>query len=304
MSSSLHLPGPGANPDVSAVIAGLFIYPIKSCGGIALPEADLDDQGLELDRNWMVVDAQGQFMTQRQWPRMALIQPSLRTDDMVLRAPGMLALHLSLYEVQDAVRVQVWNDQVPAFDMGPVAAQWFSVFLGVTGARLVRFDPDHQRPSSSDWTGEHVALNQFSDGYPMLLTSQASLDGLNERLAAAGEPVVTMARFRPNIVLGPAPGATPWLPHDEDRLQNLTITTGEGEVRLLPVKPCPRCVMVNNDPLTAETSPAVLDALQRYRQDPRLEGALSFGMNVITLEGVGQRLRLGQAVAGNYRFED
>jgi uncharacterized protein YcbX len=288
-------------PDFSAVIAQLYIYPVKSCAGVALNEAMLTETGLDLDRAWMVVDETGEFLTQRELPRMALVQPQVRANDIVLRAPGMLALHLAIDQVEAPVRASVWGQDVAAYDMGATAAQWFSDFLGAK-ARLVRFDPEHQRASSLAWTGGLQALNQFSDGYPLLLASQASLAGLNDRLLAAGQLAVSMARFRPNIVLGDAPGRQAVAAHDEDRLETLEIATAQGQVRLQPVKPCARCPIVNIDPLSAASSPDVNDMLQTYRQDARVKGALTFGMNSITLAGFDLQLKVGQSVTGSYRF--
>ncbi|MDO8387513.1 MAG: MOSC N-terminal beta barrel domain-containing protein [Polaromonas sp.] len=290
-----------ASGDVGAVIAGLWVYPVKSCAGVQVQEAILTETGLEFDRAWMVVDAQGAFLTQRELPRMALIQPQLKTHDMVLRAPGMLALHIALDQVQEPVHVTIWDDEVKAYDMGPIAAQWFSDFLGVK-ARLVRFDPEEKRASSQQWTGDVEALNQFSDGYPLLVLSEASLAGLNEKLQAAGATAVGMARFRPNIVLGDLSGDNGLAPHDEDRLELLQIATEQGVVQLKPVKPCPRCPIPNIDPVTALSSPEVGDALQTYRQDPRLKGAVSFGMNAIVLQGNDHLLRVGQSVTASYNF--
>ena len=133
--------------DVNAQIAQLWVYPVKSCAGVRLPQALLVETGLDLDRAWMVVDSSGHFVTQRELPRMALIQPAFKLSDMVLRAPGMLALHVSLEKVEQATQVKVWDDEVAAYDMGDMAAQWFSDFLGQP-LRLVRFDPEHQRLSS------------------------------------------------------------------------------------------------------------------------------------------------------------
>lgn len=299
MTDTMH---PQNASDFSAVIAQLHVYPVKSCAGVAVKEACLTETGLDLDRAWMVVDENNAFLTQREWPRLALIQPQLRSDDIVLRAPGMLALHLAIDQVEAAVKASVWGQEVAAYDMGATAAQWFSDFLGVK-ARLVRFDPEHKRASSMSWTGGLEALNQFSDGYPLLLTSEASLSGLNDKLRAAGQEAVTMARFRPNIVLGDAPGAGGVMAaHDEDRLEQLEIVTAQGTVRLQPVKPCPRCPIVNIDSLSASSTPAVNDMLQTYRQDARLKGALSFGMNTITLNGVDHWLKVGQVVTGRYQF--
>ena len=289
--------------DIQARIAQLFIYPVKSCAGVAVQDAALTDTGLDLDRAWMVVDAQGGFVSQRELPRLALVQPQLRHYDIVLRAPGMLALHLQIDTVESATTVRVWNDEVKAYDMGDLAAQWFSDYLAPERAssrerpyRLVRFDPDQRRLSNLTWTGGVEAPNQFSDGYPLLVTSSASLDGLNRRLQSQGHAPVGMERFRPNIVLAGIDE------HDEDRLDRLQIVTDAGTVVLQPVKPCPRCPIPNIDPLTATSSPEVGDTLQTYRKDERVGGAITFGMNAIVLQGHDQSLRVGQAVQGNFRF--
>jgi uncharacterized protein YcbX len=284
-----------------AVIDQLWVYPIKSCAGISVQHATLTDTGLDLDRAWMVVDAQGQMLTQRSVPRMALIQPELRHAELVLRAPGMLALHLSIERAEGSTQVQVWQDTVPAFDMGALAAQWFTDFLGQGPLRLVRFDPEHFRLASREWTKDTDAFNLFSDGFPVLVTSTASLDELNSRLVKQGQAAVDMRRFRANVVLrGETPDA--WDAHDEDRVGVMTVATeGEG-VQLKPVKPCPRCPMPNVNPDTAEVHSAVGDTLQTYRQDPRLQGAVTFGMNAIPLKGLGQVLSVGQRVCAEWTF--
>jgi uncharacterized protein YcbX len=293
--------------DVLATIARLFVYPVKSCAGIEVQEAVLTEMGLDLDRAWMVVDAEGEFVTQRELPRLALVRPQFKSSELILRAPGMLALHLSVDVVEQPVRVRVWDDEVPAFDMGDVAAQWFTDFLalGDSGSpaqnadkyRLVRFDPDHRRLSSLKWTDGVEAENQFSDGFPLLVLGDASLAELNTRLVAAGHEAVGIERFRPNIVLSGLQA------HDEDRLASFDIDAVEGPVQLKPVKPCPRCPIPNIDPLTASSSPAVSDTLQGYRQDARVNGAVTFGMNAIALDGVGRLLRVGQPVAGDFLFD-
>lgn len=295
--------------DVQARIARLFVYPIKSCAGIELSEALLTETGLDLDRAWMVVDSEGEFLTQREEPRMALIQPAFKRGgtELQLRAPGMLALYLLVDAVEAPTRVRLWNDVVPAYDMGDIAAQWFTDFLGLNEHglpradapryRLVRFDPEHRRLSSLQWTGGVEAPNQFSDGYPVLVLGQSALDGLNDRLSAAGHGPVDIRRFRPNIVLEGLEA------HDEDRVGPLQIHTAEGQVVLTPVKPCPRCPVPNIDPDTAKSSPEVNDTLQTYRQDARVNGALTFGMNSIVTAGVDQVLRVGQVVSADYRFD-
>ena len=286
----------------SSVISALYVYPIKSCAGVQVQEAVMLETGLEFDRAWMVVDDKGEFLTQRELPRMALIQPQLKHYEMVLRAPGMLALHVKLDEVEAPVRVRVWGDEVAAFDMGSVAAQCFSDFLGTT-ARLVRFDPEHKRVSNRDWTSGFEALNQFSDGFPVLVISEASLAQLNSKLLANGSPAVSMSRFRPNIVLGLSTDAGGRTPHDEDRLDVLHIMTGPGSFQLKPVKPCVRCPIPDIDPTSAISTHDVCDMLQTYRSDARVDCAVTFGMNAVVLEGFEQTLKAGQVVTANYRFD-
>ncbi len=138
-----------STPDVTTRIARLFVYPIKSCAGVELTEALLTETGLDLDRAWMVVDSEGEFVSQRELPRMALVKVQLKHYEVVLRAPGMLALHLAIDSVEGPAKVRLWDDEVKAFDMGDIAAQWFTDFLG-RKLRLVRFDPDHRRLSSLD----------------------------------------------------------------------------------------------------------------------------------------------------------
>lgn len=282
-------------PDVTALIARLFVYPVKSCAGVELSEAVLTETGLDLDRAWMVVDEEGGFVSQRDLPRMALVRPQLKHYEVVLRAPGMLALHLAIDGAEAPVKARVWDDDVDAYDMGDVAAQWFSDFLD-RKLRLVRFDPEFRRLSSSEWTGEAQAPNQFSDGFPLLVISEASLEELNARLAAAGHPAVGIERFRPNIVIAGVQA------HDEDRLGLLRVAAGD-EVQLRPVKPCGRCTIPNIDPATAASSPEVGDTLQVYRRNELVKGAVTFGMNAIVVQGEGQLLRVGQPVTADWRFD-
>ena len=324
--------------EFEARIDALWVFPIKSCAGISVQQAVLTPTGLAHDRAWMVVDADGEMVTQRELPRMALIQPELvdsRADlvELVLHASGMAALHLRLTTdgcfVQaanhsaspntDAINVRVWDDQVPAFDMGAEASNWLTEFLGSTlgPLRLVRFDPKYQRPSNTKWTQGLPSLNQFSDGFPVLVASTASLDELNARLQAKGEAAVDMRRFRANVVLGNMDAPTsdvcdqaahpyPLNAHDEDRIGTITIhvhveAAGEA-VQLQPVKPCPRCPIPNINPDSAQSHPAVNDTLQAYRQDPRVNCALTFGMNCLPVAGIGQVLHVGQRVSADWAF--
>ncbi|MET0333633.1 MAG: MOSC N-terminal beta barrel domain-containing protein [Rhizobacter sp.] len=277
-------------------ISGLFVHPVKSCAGIAVQEALLIETGLEFDRAWMVVDAQGRFVTQRELPRMALVVPTLKHTEVVLRAPGMLTLHLSIDGVEDATRVTVWNDEVAAYDMGNLAAQWFTDFLGQP-CRLVRFDPEQKRLSNKKWTGDIDAENAFSDGYPILVVSEASLADLNQRLTQRGGEPIAMNRFRPNLVLSGLDA------YGEDHLDEIAIDTPEGPVLLKLVKPCPRCPIPNVNPQTGEPGVEPGDTLSTYRADARLDGAITFGMNAVIVQGIECGLRVGQAGSASYRFD-
>ncbi len=283
-------------PDITGRIARLFVYPVKSCAGVELTEAVLTETGLDLDRAWMVVDDRGEFVTQRELPRMALVRPQIKHFEVVLRAPGMLALHLAIDSAQEPATVTLWDDTVQAYDMGDVAAQWFSDFLG-RKLRLVRFDPQWRRLSDRQWTGGLDVPNQFNDGFPLLVLAQASVDELNRKLAAAGHAPVGIERFRPNLVLAGLEA------NDEDRLGVLTIATGGDEVSLRPVKPCPRCPIPDIDPATAEIDPQVSGTLRSYRTNERMKGAVTFGMNAIVLAGAEQILRVGQEVTASWRFD-
>jgi uncharacterized protein len=292
--------------DVSGVISRLFVYPVKSCAGVEVSQSILGPTGLAMDRSWMLVDQSGEFVTQREQPRMALVTPRWRDQQLMLLAPGMSPLSLNHEPIGPPVSVTIWGETMPAFDAGDAAGRWFSRFLMPTLAtapasasanyRLVRFDPAQRRASNMRWTGGTTALNQFNDGYPVLLVGEASLDALNQRLRAGGHEAVGIERFRPNMVLAGLE------PHDEDRIDELCIAAETQEVMLRLVKPCPRCPIPNIDPGTALSSPAVGDTLQAYRQDPRVDGAITFGMNAIALEGIGATLRVGERFQANFNF--
>ncbi len=284
--------------DLACQLTALHVYPVKSCAGIAVNDALLVETGLDLDRAWMVVDEHGDMLTQRTLPRLALVQPSLKGGEMVLRAPGMLALHVRLDTVEAATRVRVWDDIVKAYDMGALAAQWFSDFIGRAAGplRLVRFDPEQQRLADPHWTGELQAETAFADGFPLLVANSASLADLNQRLAARGVAAVTMQRFRPNLVLDGLQ------PYDEDHIDEIGIDTTDGPVRLRLVKPCVRCTIPNVDPATAATGHEPGDTLASYRADPRVKGGITFCVNAVVAEGGGRTLRVGQAARARLNF--
>ena len=284
-------------------LAELWIYPIKSCAGLRVAQARLLATGLQWDRHWMLVDPQGRFVTQRTVPRMALLHITLTDSHLQVRAADQaelapLAIALDS-PAAGRMQVQVWRSEVQAIDEGDAAADWFSQALGQP-LRLVRFDDAERRVCNPEWPGDKPAHTQFADGFPLLVTTEASMPVLNARLQAAGEQAVDMRRFRANVVL------RGFGPHEEDEMSRIAVgaDTGAGagtsaadEAALLqPVKPCTRCPMPDVDPDTASTGHSVRQALKGYRADPHMNGALTFGQNAIVLRGEGMLLREGMAV--------
>jgi uncharacterized protein YcbX len=275
----------------------LLLYPIKSCAGLAVASASLLESGLAAqgvhDREWMLVTEDGQFLTQREFPRMALVKPRPDGEWLRVSAPGLGDLLLPLaFDEQAAPRqVRIWDDVVDAADCGDAAASWFGQALGAQ-CRLVRFRRDVLRPTSVKWTGGVPAQTRFADGYPLLLIGQASLDDLNARLHAAGREALPMDRFRPNLVVDGL-GA-----FEEDYVAALQ---AEG-IEIRPVKPCARCPIPAIDQATGIPGPDPLDILQTYRANPHLEGGITMGMNCIVTLGAGGTLRVGQALDAELAF--
>lgn len=268
---------------MKATVTELNLYPIKGCRGFGVRSATLPATGLEVDgigdREWVVVDAAGRFLSQREHPRMALIETRFVGTAMRVKAPGMLALEVPFASEGDVVEVQVWNDRIAAVTQGEITDAWFSNFLGVP-ARLVRFDPEARRLASRKYTGEIDVPYKFADAFPLLVTGQASLADLNARLAKIDESPVAMARFRPNIVLaGPAE-------FEEDYVESLR----RGDLVILPVKPCARCTVPGVDPLTGAASTTVPDLLASFRGTA--DGVM-FGVNAIVAAGAGSKLTVG-----------
>ena len=244
-------------------LSGLYVYPIKSCGGVALSSATVTTTGLRYDRRWMLVDEAGEFLSQRRLPRMALISTRFGPERLIVGAPGMPALEVLLRpETGDRVDVCVWGDAGRGVPVGDEADRWFGEFLGFP-CRLIYKPDDDVRLVDSAYAkdGDQVG---FADAFAFLLISEASLGDLNGRLR---EPV-PMSRFRPNLVVR---GCEPYA---EDRWSLVRV----GVVAFRAADPCPRCAVTTVDQSTGTRGKEPLRTLAAYRDSD--EGVL-FGRYLI-----------------------
>lgn len=254
-------------------VAALHTYPVKSCAGISHRQMAIAATGPLYDRRWMLGfddgDAVLAQITQREMPRLALVQPTITVDSLILSAPGKRDLCVPLQDraLHDA-RIKIWRDTVDGHDEGNEAAEWFSDFLKI-GARLVRMPDSFYRRVSPEYSPEPAQVG-FADAYPLLLISEASLSDLNEKMMARGKPALPMNRFRPNLVVA---GCEPFA---EDTWKRLMIAGIPFDV----VKSCARCVTTTVDQSKGEVldSDEPLATLATYRKAPR---GVMFGQNVV-----------------------
>lgn len=279
----------------TARIAALYTYPIKSCAGIATDTLRFDALGPLDDRRWMLIDQHDQFVTQREVSHLALVRPARVDGGLRVLAPGMAALTVS-GTGGERLTTWCWDDRCAGFDEGREASAWFTEFVG-RPLRLVRFDSTVPRAASRNWVGERAgqpgALTRFSDGFPLLVISAASLAELDRRLADADLPAAPIQRFRPNVVIE---GLDPF---EEDLADTLTVGAG---VVLKVVKPCTRCTVTEVDPATGRHEAGLLQVLSLFRSDPKLGGAITFGQNCILTHGLDATIRIGDAVGVAHRF--
>lgn len=267
-------------------VSELYVYPIKSMRGIALDRVTLDERGVRHDRRWMLVDPDGVFISQREAPRMALIDVRLRSDALLVEAPGMEPLRIPFDAGGEPVRSTIWRDAVDAVRVSPAADDWFARFLG-RSCSLVHM-PDASRRVVDPHYVKQERIVGFADAYPLLLIGQGSLDALNQRLAAKGESPVAMHRFRPNIVVAQS------APHAEDEWRQVRI----GSIDVDVVKPCARCAITTVDVATGEAGKEPLRTLATYRKQGsktlfgqnavhRRAGSIAIGDHVTVLAAAG-----------------
>jgi uncharacterized protein len=258
-------------------VSNLLYYPIKACRGVEADSSCVERMGLQHDRRMMVVTPEGEFLTQREYPRLALVAATLRDGALALAAPQYDSIQIGIQTAGTPWPVNIWKSKsIHAIDQGEAAAGWFSDWLG-TPVRLVHFADGFQRLINEQYAVNADDHTGFADGYPILLTSEEGLQDLNSRLESA----IPMNRFRPNVVVR---GGEPFA---EDTWNRIRI----GDVELAVVKPCARCEVTTIDKDTLERSKEPLKTLGKYRKHKL--GAI-FGQNVIPLnEG---RIQLGMTV--------
>lgn len=264
-------------------LSEIFIYPIKSLGGISLSTAQVEERGLQYDRRWMLIDDNGMFMTQRKFADMALLQVALSADGLVVthKAKGLPPLVVP-YETTStrSTLVTVWEDICFAFMVSNEANAWFSEALGVS-CRLVYMPDNSIRLVDPNYAKHNEKVN-FSDGFPYLVIGQESLNDLNNRL----ENPVPMNRFRPNFVF------TGGQPYSEDNWKTVKI----GDVLFYGTKLCGRCNVTTIDQDTAQSGQEPLKTLSTYR---RKGNKTIFGIHLIGLSAgsvsVGDRITVMEA---------
>ncbi len=247
-------------------VSALFYYPIKSCGAVHVQEAELDDCGIRNDRRLLLTEPDGTFLTQREYPSMTQVQPQIEGDHLTLTAPGMPPLAAELTEDAVAHEIRIFRDTCQAVDQGEAVAEWFSEYLK-TPCRLVAMAPQFARRVNPNYAHGPEDQVGFADAFPFLLTTEASLDDLNARMANP----LPMNRFRPNIVVS---GATAYA---EDTWRSIRI----GVVEFTVTKGCVRCVVTTTSQETGEKGEEPLATLATYRN---LDGnGVIFGQNLIHL---------------------
>lgn len=262
------------------ILQDIYIYPIKSLGGIQLNTAKLEERGLQHDRRWMLVDESGMFLSQRTHPQMALLQVQLKKDALLVTHKNNPDLHIEIPmkpETEKVTPVTIWEDTVEGQVVSEAVNEWFSEFMAMP-CKLVKMPASTQRKLKAKYAvnGESVS---YADGMPYLIIGQESLNDLNARL----EKPVPMDRFRPNLVFS---GGTAFI---EDEWKKVKI----GEATFKITKPCARCVMTTVDQDTAQKNKEPLKTLASYRT---VDNNVMFGQNMLVL--TGNSIKIGDLVVG------
>jgi uncharacterized protein len=249
-------------------VTEINIYPVKGLGGISCSTSIMQARGLKHDRRFMLVDDDSQFLSQRELPQMATIQTAIEGDKLIFRATFGDEISVPLTPPpQPTRRVQVWSSTVDAHAVSSEADAWFAEQLG-SNAHLVYMPDSSIRACNPQYATNHEIVS-FADGYPVLITNEASLTDLNTRITVTGGNAVPMNRFRANIVVQ---GATAWA---EDNWRDIQI----GSATFRAVKSCARCQVTTTDQATGEVKgPEPLKTLSTFRDSAN---GILFGVNLV-----------------------
>lgn len=246
----------------------LYIYPIKSLAGILVQSAKAEEMGFENDRRWMLIDEENQFITQRNHPNLSQFYPKIKEGKIEVSYHDNKHEFSISESLDEPIFSTVWDDESKVVEVNKATSKWFSDALGFT-CTLVKISNKGDRKHRSTKLDKTLNVS-LADGYPYLLVGSESLDFLNEKL----KEKITIKRFRPNIVISTE------LPHEEDIFDTFQI----GNVKFQNAKPCGRCVMVNNNPMTGVMLKEPLKTLSTYR---KVDNSVLFGTNVLCLnEGI------------------
>lgn len=251
-------------------LSDIYIYPIKSLGGLRLQKSLIEERGLQYDRRWMLVDHQGTFITQRKYATLSMLQVGIENNELFVQHKANNLLRISFpieQNTNETIAVSIWDNSAHGLEVSKTVSQWFSDYLQFE-VKLVRMPEDERIPVDPEYAtkGEIVS---FSDGYPCLIIGQSSLDLLNEKL----DQPVKMNRFRPNFVFSGG------IPHLEDQIKTFSL----GEIMFSAVKPCARCVLITVDQESGIKSQEPLKTLATYRT---LNKKIMFGQNLVH-QGIG-----------------
>ena len=249
-------------------LSEIYIYPVKSLGGIRLDKSEVTDRGLKYDRRWMLIDESNRFISQREYPQLAIFGVAIKEEILEItdtRNGDILVVKSSPnHSDTQSLNVTIWDDEVEAWEVSKIANDFFTQALGMP-IRLVYMHDESHRKTDAEYSLKGDEITSFSDGYPILIIGQTSLNDLNNKLAES----ITINRFRPNFVF------TDGKAFEEEEWHEFKV----GDIRFFGVKPCARCVMTTIDPQTGEKkSKEPLLTLNKYR---KAGNKILFGQNVL-----------------------
>lgn len=257
------------------IVKEIYIYPIKSLAAISCKSAVADEMGFENDRRWMLIDAENVHITQREYPILSQFYPQISEGKLSIAFKDEKHEFSINEHLESIIESKVWDDKSEVVEVRKSTSKWFSQQLGFDCKLVKMLKPGDRKHESSK--SKEIYNVSLADAYPYLLVGTQSLDFLNEKL----EHEITILRFRPNIVISTQNA------HEEDDFNAFTI----GEVQFKNIKPCGRCIMVNNDPQKGIIKKEPLKTLSKYR---KVDNYVFFGTNIVSLNsGI---INIGDAV--------